>query len=603
MANISNSSDNTILNGTSSADTIVNSGEYVQIYGGAGNDSIDGSGGAVLVGISLYAEAGNDTIEGGYIYSTINAGTGADFLNLNYVGYSTITGGEGNDTIGTSQIINSIIMGGAGNDWMLVIGGSSNVIMGDEGDDIIANFPESLNSAFGDYQGNYYVYATGDGNDTIIGFNELDTLAIIDGTYSTVVSGSNLIVNVGDKTIVLRDAAGMDVYIDGTYDEGGGGGSTATTGDDYLTNDKDGATIDALAGNDTIENYGENVSINGGAGNDLIYSSNGDYSGANVTIDGGAGNDTIVGLFGDSSVYGGAGNDLIQIDGDVDYATINGGSGNDTIFNDGADGRNVFHYEAGGGDDVIYDFTENDTLVIDGDTYTTLKSGNDLIVKVGSGSVTLKDAAYLEVYIEGEFEGGDGIIENSSDGVAVQGTADDDTIYSSGSSVTINAGAGNDSVSLTSADDAIYYNLVQGGDGADTIMADLPLYSTINGGRGDDIIRTSYGIENLINGGDGANTIFAQYSFNSSINGGDDGDIILVIGYGNTIRGGKGNDTIANSVDEYSEIADDFGEYTGNVYLYQNGDGNTEISGYDGRDTLKISGSTYSTQISGSDLI
>ena len=49
MANISNSTYNTLVSGTSDADSIYNSGRYVTIDAGAGNDTVRNSGHNALI--------------------------------------------------------------------------------------------------------------------------------------------------------------------------------------------------------------------------------------------------------------------------------------------------------------------------------------------------------------------------------------------------------------------------------------------------------------------------------------------------------------------------------------------------------------------------
>ena len=122
--------------------------------------------------------------------------------------------------------------------------------------------------------------------------------------------------------------------------------------------------------NDYIENKGNHVTIQALGGNDYILNRYGSYS----SIDGGAGNDTVK----NSSRY----------------VTINGGAGNDSIYNDAYDVLIV--HNAGDGNDVINGFKTDSTLSIAGGAATTTKTGNDVIVRVGDGNITLKDAANLE---------------------------------------------------------------------------------------------------------------------------------------------------------------------------------------------------------------
>ena len=48
-------------------------------------------------------------------------------------------------------------------------------------------------------------------------------------------------------------------------------------------------------------------------------------------------------------------------------------------------------YTAGDGDDTVWGFKENDTLNILADSYTSIRSGNNLIIKVDEGSILLVD--------------------------------------------------------------------------------------------------------------------------------------------------------------------------------------------------------------------
>lgn len=57
-----------------------------------------------------------------------------------------------------------------------------------------------------------------------------------------------------------------------------------------------------------------------------------------------------------------------------------------------------------------------------------------------------------------------------------------------------------------------------------------------------------------------------------------------------TIEGGGGSDTISMDAANL-------------VYIYNEGDGNDKIYGFDETSTLKIVDSSYSTQVSGSDIV
>ncbi len=355
-----------------------------------------------------------------------------------------------------------------------------------------------------------------------------------------------------------------------------------TEGDDYYSNSTNYTVLNALAGNDTVYNSASSVTINGDAGNDKIYSSgyytsisggagndsifnySSSYSGSRVTLDGGVGNDTIMGRFGDSSISGGEGNDLISLTGDVDRATINAGTGDDTIYNDGyigMDGRQVFQYTKGDGNDVIYGITNADTISISGATYTRSTVGTNLVLDItGGGAMTLVGASSRTPTIIGTVEGGSKVgisIENSTSRRTLIGTAYDDTIsniYNSGGDfVSINAGAGNDIISNN-----------------------YGYYITMNGGEGNDTITSFRGSRNSINGGEGNDVISLGSNHGSS-----------------TIKGGAGNDII------YGDSLNG----NGILYQYAAGDGNDVIYNYTSIDTINITGGDFTTSTVGSNVI
>ena len=290
-----------------------------------------------------------------------------------------VNAGSGADTISVDSDVTAIkIIGGKGND--------------------------SINIATGATGGNTYLYNSGDGKDTITGaWNATyDILEIAGSTYTTAMAmnGYDFIVKVGSGTITFKDALDSDtgnqkitsIKINGTY-TGDDDRSTkefdpqkimqGTSSAETIDNSsyaghaaKDGYTLDGGAGNDKILNSGNNVYILGGAGNDHI-SLTADH---NVQTS-------------DVSIIGGLGNDYIWL-GD-DKATAEGGS--ETLAS------HVYIYNVGDGKDVINGFNDGDTIKIYGvnaaNQPTVVQSINEsdvdeagnLVIKVGSGSITLND--------------------------------------------------------------------------------------------------------------------------------------------------------------------------------------------------------------------
>ena len=405
------------------------------------------------------------------------------------------------------------------------------------------------------------------------------------------------------------------------------------------------STIDGGTGDDTINlSYS---SVFGGDGNDLINDKT-DTGSYYSTIDGGTGNDTINLSYG--SVLGGTGTDLIF----VDKGTVNGGKDNDTIYgNDIANSWRVYQYAIGDGADVIIGFNSTDTLHITSGSYTTTKSGNDLIVNVNSGSVKLQDI-YLNEYNKIHIKDADGNIVTLNDWSIMSGTSGADSIYNLDSNITISGLGGNDtienygtkvSIVTGNGDDSIFSNsnaTIETRDGNDSI--EYRGYSFINAGQGNDYIYGGdYNViknESTIYGGVGNDTIYEacgeiygedgnDYIFvalweYANVDGGAGDDTILAdAGYGSSILGGDGNDEIwinlSGSYTGSTKISggkgndtvhyDDGVVYVGwklgyrATYQYVSGEGNDVIEGFTGYDKIEITGDSYSTITSGDDII
>ena len=398
MANISNSTSNTLVSGTSGNDHVYNwDGDSVYNWHG---DSV-----------SIDTDKDDDIVLNYGSNVTINTGDGDDTVD-NYDGSNvTINTGAGNDTVDNREISNASINTG-------------------DGDDLI--------SLYSSASLNVIQYAAGDGNDTVIGFKAGDTLSISGSSYSTQVSGNDVLVKVGNDTITLKNvyATADSIHINGETIALERKVITLTEGDDRLYAFRDSISIVESADNDSVDNYGSNnwhgdsVSIDTDKDDDIVlnYGSNvtintGDgadtvdnYDGSNVTINTGAGNDTVDNRTNESvTIDTGAGNDSIYNSGNFDVS-INTGAGNDTVdnsngkrvtINTGAgDDRislgayyaslNVIQYAEGDGNDAIYGFNATSTLSISGASYSTTTSGNDVIVTVGNGKITLEGAASLD---------------------------------------------------------------------------------------------------------------------------------------------------------------------------------------------------------------
>ena len=302
---------------------------------------------------------GNDDIRNFAVNAKINAGSGSDYIENYGVAKVSINGGAGDDSIMSHLNHNDhpdgcTLRGGDGNDYISnddglgsnLSGGVKVLIDGGNGNDTISN--DGANSTL----------LGGAGHDSIN--NWWGSVTIDGGT------GNDSILSGGDKVSIKGGTGNDSIY--------GGGNKVSISGG---------------TGNDSIHSYGDKVKIAGDAGNDSIYL----YANAtNHTVNSGDGNDSIYSGGTNVSVNAGAGNDYIENYGS--NSTINGGRGNDSVTSYSTDGV-LYKYSNGDGKDTITGFNAADTLSIADVFFSTKASGSDLLVKVGKGSVLLKDAKKL----------------------------------------------------------------------------------------------------------------------------------------------------------------------------------------------------------------
>ena len=540
------------INDTTSAGFTINSG--------AGADSITNRANNALI----TAGDGNNTVvngaygSGGGSNVTINTGSGNDFIN-NYYDYEhaetskqenvIITSGAGNDTV-TNSTDKVTIDGGAGNDELSSYAGSNVSINGGAGSDTIFIANGTVSGGAGDDSlsvGDKVLiqYSAGDGNDVVWSFDENSTLSIGGGNYSSVISGSDVVLTVGNGKVTLSDAATLSsLNIVGTLD-----GSDTTPADNVINNSSNNTSVTGTDSADIITTGGDNVSINAGAGADSI------------------------------SLTTGAQNALIE-------------------------------YTSGDGNDLIQGFNATSTLSITGANYSSVASGNDVVLTVGDGKISLTGAATLDTLnIIGTPDSVDTIpadttpaetipadmavnIDNFASNTSVTGTAYNDSINNFGAQVTIQGLAGNDFLENNEGDNVT----ISGGAGNDTLQSDGNNIS-MSGGAGNDILNNGTnwvkGGNNItMSGGAGNDSISNNWGEKVSISGGAGNDYMETNAAFVTMNGGAGSDRISLSVAARNTLIE-----------YKSGDGNDIIYGFDGDDTLSITGAEYSSVTNGNDVV
>ena len=376
------------------------------------------------------------------------------------------------------------------------------------------------------------------------------------------------------------------------------------SGNDYIYSGEGSSTVIAGSGDDNIlvEKYSASTSdnyhfVDAGAGNDNINL----YSLKSSTVNGGAGNDTINSTGNSNRIFGGDGDDYIKSGGSKNTSgdTIVGGKGDDTIeVINGTSGDVRVYYADGDGNDVITDgfsflsFSDsfsnpkNQIYITNGATYSTMTSGNDIVVSVGNGSITLKNSAtyagyfynsYLNISTIGSsidmpivdssddnsddlvtggsstenssstnsqsdsytYSGGNEVISDYSPSTQINLATDYQGIGLEGNSFFIKSSSGQ--LEIQNARDKV----ISYGDATGNLVA----YSYMASGGGDIDGRNIDKAEIIIGGDNADNQIYAG-SGGSSMWGGADGNDILTGGDGYDeffYAIGSGDDTITNA--------------------------------------------------------
>ena len=451
------------------------SGNGANIKCGTGNDRIYNRGSNV----SINAGAGSDTIENSGTNVTINAGDGDDSIDNTGASVS-IGGGAGNDYVrndGSSVTINT----GDGDDIVDICDEYYDGDEVDSADYVSINTDEGNDSVF-NYWGDNCTINTGDGNDTISGFNETSTLQI-DGTYSTLVSGENIIVKVGTGKIKLVSAASLGkLNIHQLLKLTNDSKSAVTLSSSY--ND-----VDATSRTKTISIVGNELdnTITGGSNKN--------------TLRGGNGNDSVVGGKKADKLYGDAGDD-----------TIIAGAGNDSLW--GGKGKDLFVYTAG--NDLIADYATGDKISLGAAISSSSVNGSNVVLTTKNGSLTVKNAKDKTLsLIDSTSKELSTIIDSTTLTVTDDATS---PVTLASTLKTINASSRTTAIKVIGNSLA---NSILGGSGKDTLNGGAG-NDTINGDAGNDSINGSSGNDYLL-GGAGNDKLYG-YTGNDTLIGGTGND-------------------------------------------------------------------------------
>ncbi|MBU0997916.1 MAG: putative Ig domain-containing protein, partial [Firmicutes bacterium] len=495
--------------------------------------------------------AANDRLYGDDGDDAINGGLGNDML-YGYGGDDQLDGGIGND----------YLFGGAGDD----------ILIGGLGRDYL----------FGGLGNDLYLFSPGFGSDVISDYydedidpvnyqGEIDIIRFTDGILASDLhltwdgstwDGGSLTLRIGDlgDTLLLDISyAGGGWWYYGNFDGRNTAGieqlefsdGTVWTIPDLLTRLMDGTEgadeLYGTSGDDTITGHGSNDWLEGFEGDDQMDGGDG-----NDVLFGGIGSDTIIGGAGDDVLYGnwqdtvgvdeennilmgGDGND--ELYGDYGNDVMSGGAGNDSL--NGGEGNDLYLFNLGDGQDVIYNGNYDDEYKVDW--------LNPDIVRFGAG-ITAADIAISR--------DGDNLL------LAIGGTGDSLTIGDWFENLYAAPGRGEQ---LEFADGTVW-------DVSDLaeMAADMggPLFV---GTQGDDILESTQSWSDDILLGKGGSDLLTGGDQCDWLDGGD-GDDVLDGGSGEDfLYGGTGNDILA-------------GGEGGDTYVFNTGDGRDIINDYQSYD-------------------
>ena len=437
------------LSGEAGNDTLVAGAPSLVVFGGDGDDELDGTGNGdgVLVG-----GPGVDVIRGGPAKDEIAGSDGNDLL-FGGPGTDIVKGDEGNDEL----------HGGPDDDAMFG-GAGADTLAGDEGPDRLDN-PTPVEVA--DDQ------STTDGPDTISGGPGDDQLG--GGSEGGPMQADSLRGNEGRDTIDYSSRVSpVVVSLDGSANDGAPG-----EGDNVLPDIEDivatpsGDTLIGSDGANSVDGRGGADVMLGLGGNDTLQGGVNDPSGD--TLIGGAGDDTMHGESGDDALKGGEGADAAFGDGGGD--TVEGEAGNDSVSG-GAGSDTV---DGGEGDDKV---NGSDVAPIGGD-------GDDRLIG-GAGTDDLRGGR------------GNDLLDGGLGADTMDGESETDTVtYEDRTNEVFVSLDGRDNDGEANEHDNVFnVERIVGGKLGDTLTGDAGP-NTIAGERGQDLIRGELGIDQLQGGAAG----------------------------------------------------------------------------------------------------
>ena len=591
------------------------------LTGTAGNDLLHGG----LGGDSLLGDAGNDVLVGGYGHDFLEGGDGDDNLIagdgddslIGGVGADYLIGGQGSDTLqggaGDDVLIggtgDDTLMGGLGDDTYLFSRGDGHDLIDESVFSVTDGGVTTTENGTDDFSAETQTFHTGgksgynyDANVWVSETRTGATVSVVEGGNDTLqfgswISLSDLNVNSANgelfEDLVIELApVGTDgevidsITIDGwvspefrieTFRFTDGVvldtssiiyAKTGTDGDDIMS------VPDGLLDGELISQLGDGFWLVGGGGNDTLISGAGSLqSGADI-LTGGIGNDTLHGGYGNDVYYfeKGDGQDVIfDESGIYDRNNLDELPGDSILFGAGItiddlvlqmDGTSLVIYVNSGSDEKIVLSNWSDTITVENwfptsgtNNIELLQFTNNLDFFIGE-----IEATYLGADLTGEavVDPVDDVLTGMATDDWIDGFAGDDTISGNGGADFIFGGDGNDIIDAGNGDD-----IVSAGDGNDVV----------SGGIGNDVMTGGDGDDSL--SGDAGDDVLMGGSGDDVISGGAGTDLIVGDVGNDTIVGSAGQDQVrfgyGDGQDVYQAVANQWAATTGDVLIFEDG--------------------------------
>jgi Ca2+-binding RTX toxin-like protein len=510
--------------------------DTVIVNGGAGNKHINiASSGTKTTVSGLSAEVTIDHAEGANDTLMVDGRDGNDVIDASALDATqlrlTVDGGDGNDTI-IGSAGNDLLAGGDGNDTVTGGRGNDLATLGSGDDTFVWNPGDGSDTVEGQAGTDTLVFNGSDAGETMT-LSANGSRASLFRDVGTVTMDINGIEHVqvaaagGADTIVVNDLTGTgitQVAIDLAAARTSHGDGQAdqvivngTAGDDFITIDRGGGMVmvSGLAETVTIAHADgalDQLTIAGGIGDDVIDASSLPANQINLVLNGGVGNDVILGSHGNDAVNGGTGNDVAVLGDGNDLFTWNPGDGSD--FVDGQGGFDTLAFNGSNISETVNIAATGSQVTLTRDVanitmHLTSMERIDFAAGGGADNITVDDltgtgvkqvainlAAFNTTVGDGQ---SDSVAANATDGndhinvtasgsvIAVSGLSEQLTIdhAEAGDHLTINAGAGNDTINASAISAGTIALTLNGGDGNDTITGSAG-NDVLAGGTGND---------------------------------------------------------------------------------------------------------------------